>query len=150
MKHYHAVGLIAVALAALVSTGVSAQNLLKNPGFEDPAGWSTNWTIRDAKGGSDTYDYHLTPKGGGHGDATPHSGKNAVEIYSCDKQTYLAQKVYLEPGTYRLSAWVRASGLPIYAPAEIRLGEQKAVVALYQPEIQANMGRLQDRDCGRI
>ena len=130
MRHYFTVGIAAVLLVALACTGVSAQNLLKNPGFEDTAGWSTNWTIRDAKGGNLTYHYHLTSKGGGHGDATPRTGKNAVEIYSTDRQTYLAQKVNLEPGTYRLSGWVRSNGMPGYSSAEIRLGDQKTVMSV--------------------
>ena len=130
MRHYFTLGIAAVLLAATACTGVSAQNMLKNPGFEDPAGWSTNWTIRDANGGNLTYSYHLTKQGGGHGDAVPHSGKNAVEIYSTDRQTYLVQKVNLEPGTYRLSAWVRANGMPDHAQLEIRLGDQKTGVPI--------------------
>ena len=131
MKRHFAIGTTAALLALSTITGAWAQNLLKNPGFEDPAGWSTNWTIRDAKGGNLTYHYHLTPKGGGHGDAGPHTGKNALEIYSDgNRQTYLTQKVALEPGTYRLSAWVRANGLPLTTPFEIALGAQKAQICV--------------------
>ena len=131
MRYYLAVGITAVLLAVMTCTGASAQNLLKNPGFEDPAGWSTNWSIRDAKGGNLTYHYHLTSKGGGHGDAIPRTGKNALEIYSTDRQTYLVQKVNLEPGTYRLSAWARSNGMPDYAPLQLRLGEQKAAATIF-------------------
>ena len=130
MRHYLAVRITTILLVIATCTGASAQNLLKNPGFEDPAGWLTNWIIRDAKGGNLTLSYHLTAQGGGHGDATPRTGKNAVEIYTCGIETYLAQKVRLDPGTYRLSAWVRGNGMPNYAQIEIRLGDQKSGVTI--------------------
>jgi hypothetical protein len=128
MKHRICTTFLALLAIGLIYSSSFAQNLLVNPGFEDPAGWQTGWTIRDANGGDLTYHYHLTANGGGHADAKPRSGKNAVEIYSSDRQTYLVQKVNLEPGTYRLSAWVRANGMPDYSLVQIRLGDQKSTL----------------------
>lgn len=110
-------------LAAIGSAGYCA-NILRNSGFEDPEGWSKSWSIHDSKGGDVTYHYHLTNKGGGHGDAKPRTGENAVEIYTSDRTTFLSQSVNLEPGTYRLSAWVRANGQPSHIQMQLKLGDQ--------------------------
>jgi len=126
MKHRIFTSFLALLTMALICSCVFAQNLLVNPGFEDPAGWSRGWVIRDANGGDQTYHYHLTANGGGHADARPRSGKNALEIYTSDRQTYLVQRVRLEPGTYRLSAWARANGLADYSQVILQLGSQKA------------------------
>lgn len=125
---YHMTFLSILVLLIALMSNVSAQNLLRNLGFEEPSGWSKYWTVRDASGGSDTYHYHINEHGGGHGDAVPYSGKNALEIYSTDKQTYLVQKVYLEPGTYRLSTWARTNGTPDTGLLELSLGDKKTKV----------------------
>src|SRR5580765_1341320 len=127
MKHALSLGQIVIAfLLSAQSTSCFAGNLLRNPGFEDPGGWSAGWTVRDEKGGKDTYHYHLTEQGGGHGDARPRSGANAIEIYSTDKKTYLVQSVRLEPGTYRMSAWARLNNTPDICVVEFRIGDKLA------------------------
>ncbi|MDO8586797.1 MAG: hypothetical protein Q7T82_07110 [Armatimonadota bacterium] len=130
MKRGFAVNTALLLLFVLGYGVASAQNLLRNPGFEDPAGWSAHWTIRDANGGNLTYHYRITAQGGGHGDARPRTGANAVEIYSSDRQTHLTQKVTLEPGAYRLSAWARLNNTPDYSPIELALGDETVVLPL--------------------
>src|SRR4029077_15901059 len=121
--------IVFVVLSALNSSSYAA-NLLRNPGFEDPSGWSAGATIRDEKGGGDTYHYHLTDQRGGHGDARPRSGANAIEIYSTDKKTYLVQNVRLETGTYRMSAWARLNNTPDICVVEFKIGDMTAKLPL--------------------
>jgi len=83
-------------------------NLLVNPGFEDPAGWLQGWSVERVDPQGPLYHYHLRATGGGHGDARPHEGAHALEIYSAN--TRLRQTVRLEPGDYLLTVWTRNNG----------------------------------------
>lgn len=115
-------------LCLVLALSVSAQGLLNNPDFEDPAGWSRGWTIENLANNGSPYVYHLSAIGGGHGKARPHGGDNAIEIYSSDRVTRLSQQVTLEPGTYRLAVWARNNGASIDPQLRLLVGGQTATV----------------------
>lgn len=104
-------------------------NLLRNPGFEDPQGWLTNWTVEDLNHNGPPYHYRLDHRGTGHGDARPRTGQNAIEVYGDGtRRTVLWQTVELEPGRYRLAAWGRSNGNSDLCRLQFRLGEQAVTV----------------------
>lgn len=123
-----AVRFLIAVICVLLALSVSAQGLLTNPGFEDPAGWSKGWTIENLANNGAPYVYHLTAIGGGHGKARPHSGDHAIEIYSSDRVTRLSQQVTLEPGTYRLAVWARNNGGSIDPQLRLMVGGQSVTV----------------------
>ncbi|MCC6579722.1 MAG: hypothetical protein IT440_04720 [Phycisphaeraceae bacterium] len=113
---------------ALLGLGLQAHagpdNLLTNPGFEDHAGWLTGWVVEPVNPKVPLYHYRLHPGGGGgHGDALPHTGDNALEIYSAN--TRLRQNVKLDAGDYLLTVWARNNGCTISPRIQLALGDQK-------------------------
>lgn len=103
-------------------------NLLLNAGFEDATGWRYAWNIENIASNAAPYVYHLTAAGGGHGQARPHGGAHAVEIYSSDRVTRLSQMVTLTAGTYRLSAWARNNGASSDPQLQLSVGETSVIV----------------------
>lgn len=89
------------------------------------------WIVRDANGGANTYHYHLTKEGGGHGPAGVHSGKNAIEIYSSGRITNLAQGIEIvQPGRYRVSFYARPNGATFVSQLNIKLSNQDRNVVI--------------------
>ena len=117
---------LAIAGLLFSAWNADAVNLLKNPGFEDPENWTAGWKIENLKGTIRPYYYKLDSKGGGHADATPRTGKTAIEIY-CDGRcrTRLSQKVSLKPGKYRFGLYVRTNGSSHKPQIEISVGRKK-------------------------
>ncbi len=114
-----------------IGVNLPADNLVQNPGFEDQAGYLNKWTVRDANGGTNTYYYHLTQEGGGHGPAGVHSGNHAIEIYTSDRVTNLAQGIELsQAGCYRVSFYARPNGATYFSQLNIKLGNQEKNVVI--------------------
>ncbi|MBR2372601.1 MAG: hypothetical protein IKA87_00050 [Lentisphaeria bacterium] len=118
-----------VLLAAGLSFSVldaGVVNLLKNPGFEDPKNWTAHWKIENLKKTIKPYHYRLDAKGGGHDNATQHTGKNAIELY-CDGncKTKMSQQVSLKPGKYRFGIYARNNGASHQPQFEISAGNKK-------------------------
>jgi len=84
-----------------------AENLLKNPGFEELGENFPSWSVASVKSSAAAYAYSITRDGGGHGVGGPYAGERAIEIYSSDRVTQLSQMVSLTPGTYRFSCYAR-------------------------------------------
>ena len=101
-------------------------NLLKNPGFEAPENWTSNWKIENLKGKIRPYYYMLDSRGGGHADARPRSGKAAIELY-CDNncKTRLSQRIRLEKGKYRFGIYVRTNGSTHKPQIELSAGNHR-------------------------
>lgn len=122
---------IFIVLCMSIGLNLLADNLIQNPGFEDQSGYLNKWTVRDANGGRNTYHYHLSQEGGGHGLGGVNSGRHAIEIYTSDKITNLVQEVEIpQPGSYRVSFYGRPNGATFSSQVNIRLGKQEKSVVL--------------------
>ncbi len=111
--------------APCASTPAPPLTLLMNPGFEEAG--AKGWIIENATpDGAPPYAYNLTAAGGGHGDARPHTGERALEIYSSSRVTRLSQVVRLRPGRYRLAVWARNNGATSRPHLEVTLGQRVA------------------------
>lgn len=120
--------MLVVLFGFLLQAQASANNLLLNPGFEDPKMWSHAWSIENIASSAAPYVYHLTANGGGHSQAQPHGGDHAIEIYSSDRVTRLSQIVNLGTGVYRLSAWARNNGASIGPQLQLSVGDKSIIV----------------------
>gem|GEM_PF-3457087 len=117
--------------ALCIGVNLSANNLVQNPGFEDQAGYLNKWIVRDANGGTNTYHYHLTKAGGGHGPAGAYSGNHAIEIYSAERITNLAQGIeIMQAGRYRVSFYARPNGATFQSQLNIKLDNQERNVVI--------------------
>ena len=85
--------------------GADASNLVYNGGFEkEPDGAALDWTIRNATQFETGIDGNVA-----------HDGKKSLHIrfLGSDNVSYgnVVQKILLQPGSYELTAWVRADGI---------------------------------------
>ncbi len=100
--------LTVLSLTMVTASGIATEsptNLLKNAGFEDSRNWLNHWKVENTRENGEPYYALLDENGGGWGEAHPHDGKRAIEIYSAERVTRLSQKVSLSPGRYRLTVW---------------------------------------------
>lgn len=124
-------------------------NLLVNPGFEDPAGWLHGWSVERVNPPGPLYHYHLRAGGGGHGDAAPHGGANALEIYSGNtrlRQTLLR----VEPGSYLLTVWARNNGDSGDPRLVLSLGDQQHRVAVLSDRYRLYYARFEVKAAGEL
>lgn len=123
--------MIPTALLLLLTTGAFAPadpspNLLQNPGFENPGDWKAGWTIENAAGKDAPYFYRIAGDELGHVQMPPHSGANALEIYSSGSRVArLSQTVNLPaPGKYRVTVFGVIQGGSDDHQIHIGLGDQ--------------------------
>lgn len=133
-----------VLLTVLLPVWVLGQeptNLLRNPGFEDPAGWLQDWDLGKVDPQGPLYSYHLRQNGGGHGNARPHEGVHALEIYSAN--TRLRQNAQVEPGEYLLTVWARNNGDSGAPRLILSLGDQQRRVAVLSDRYRLYYARFE-------
>lgn len=123
-------------------------NLLVNPGFEDAAGWLQGWSVERVDPQGPLYHYHLRAGGGGHGDARPHEGVNALEIYSAN--TRLRQTLKLDPGNYLLTVWARNNGGSGDPRLLLSLGAQQRRVAVLSDRYRLYYASFEVKTAGEL
>ena len=149
MKRYWLLWLLCLALLIPVGVGCAqSTNLLANPGFEDPAGWLHGWNLERVNVQGPLYHYHLRAGGGGHSDAVPHAGANALEIYSSN--TRLRQTVHVEPGSYLFTVWTRNNGASIDPQLVVTLGGDTRRLAVLSDRYRQYYVRFEVKAAGDV
>ena len=149
MKYRLALCILGLALARPAGPAFAqTANLLANPGFEDPAGWLQGWQVERVNPQGALYHYHLRAGGGGHGDAVPHGGAHALEVYSAN--TRLRQRVRVEPGRYLLTLWTRNNGDSGDPRLVVSLGAEKRRMAVLSDRYRLYHARFEVKAAGEL